>query len=246
MADEGREFSDERLVNISSQGRDRELVDASHEWMLRSSKYEYTYNFTWLGRPIIQFPQDIMALQELIWEIRPDVVVETGIARGGSMVFYASLLELIGGDGRVLGIDVDVRAHNRAAIVAHPMAKRITMIEGSSVDRNVVDRVHSFVGSARRVLVVLDSDHTHQHVLRELDIYSGFVRKGSYVVVSDTSIEDAPAGFFGRKPWDKGSNPRTAVAEFLTRNDRFVIDDRIPDKLLITVSPGGYLKCIRD
>jgi cephalosporin hydroxylase len=225
---------------------DRNLYERSTQWITDVSAYKYPYFFTWLGRPIIQFPQDIVALQEIIWSVRPDAVIETGIAHGGSLVFYASILELIGGNGRVLGIDIDIREHNRIEIEKHPMSKRITMVSGSSVDEEVVKRVINFARDRQRILVVLDSMHTHEHVLKELRCYSPLVKKDSYLIVLDTIIEDMPEGSFPDRPWDRGNNPKTAVWEFLKTCDRFTIDKEIENKLLITVAPDGYLKCVKD
>jgi cephalosporin hydroxylase len=199
-----------------------------------------------MGLPIIQFPQDIQAMQEIIWNVKPDLIVETGIARGGSLVFYASLLELLGGDRQVLGVDIDIRPPNRAAIEAHPMSKRISMIEGSSTDEKVAEQVYRIAHGRERVLVTLDSNHTHEHVLRELELYSPLVKAGSYLIVYDTTIEDQPEGHHLGRPWDKHNNPKTAVWEFLAGNDRFVIDKDIENKLLITVSRDGFLKCVQD
>lgn len=212
----------------------------------KTAPYKYSYNFSWLGRPIIQLPQDIVAVQELIWQVKPDLIIETGIAHGGSIIFSASMLELLGGDGRVVGIDIDIRPHNRVEIEKHPMFKRITMIEGSSTDPEIVVKVRSIASGRQRVMVCLDSLHTHDHVLKELELYSPLVTKGSYLVVFDTVIEDMPPGFFPDRPWDRGNNPKTAVHEFLKTTDRFEIDEDIPNKLLITVAPDGYLRCVKD
>jgi cephalosporin hydroxylase len=215
------------------------------EWLAESVKKRYSYNFTWLGRPIIQYPQDILAMQELIWRVQPDLIVETGVAHGGSVVFYASMLELIGGPGEVLGIDIEIRPHNRIAIESHSMAKRIRLIEGSSVSDTVISEVRARA-AGRRTMVVLDSMHTHTHVARELELYSPLVKAGSYLVVCDTIIEDLPTDSYPDRPWGKGNNPKTAVREFLGCNDRFVIDREIEAKLQITVAPDGYLRCVRD
>jgi cephalosporin hydroxylase len=223
------------------------MIEApSRDWFVWSTTRRYSYQFTWLGRPIIQYPQDIVAMQEIIWQVRPRLIVETGIAHGGSLVFYASMLHLIGTEGQVLGIDIDIRAHNRRAIESHPMAKRIEMIEGSSIDPAVVRQVHAWAAGAGPVLVVLDSNHTHEHVLAELAAYSPLVTKDSYLVVFDTVVEDMPAGSFPDRPWDKGNNPKTAVREFLAANPRFEIDRGIETRLQITVAPDGYLRCVAD
>jgi cephalosporin hydroxylase len=231
-------------AKIAAMAGDPEVGQLSRELFDRVNAHNYSYNFSWLGRPVIQFPQDLVALQEIIWEVRPDLIVETGIAHGGSLVFSASMLELIGGDGEVVGVDIDIRAHNRVAIEAHPLARRISMIEGSSVDSEVVEAVRGHAQGRRSVLVILDSNHTHEHVLAELELYSPLVTPGSYLVVFDTVIEDMPPEAFPDRPWGRGDNPKTAVHEFLARSDRFEIDKEISDKLLITVAPDGYLRCI--
>lgn len=210
------------------------------------TRSKYVYNFTWMGRPIIQCPQDVMAMQEIVWRVRPDVIVETGVAHGGSLILYASLLELIGGRGRVIGVDIDIRAHNRTEIEKHPMSRRITLIQGSSVDPAVGQQVKALTQGARQVLVVLDSNHTHDHVLQELELYSPLVTQGSYLVVMDTAIDDLPDHFFADRPWRKGNSPKSAVHAFLKSNRRFAIDKDIDAKLLLTVAPDGYLKCISE
>ena len=231
---------------IARMAADPALAGLSKRLFNEACRYRYSYNFSWLGRPIIQFPQDILALQEIIWRVKPDLIVETGIAHGGSLVFSASILELIGGDGLVVGVDIDIRDHNREAIEAHPMARRIKMIQGSSVDEAIVMKVRDLARGKQRPLVVLDSNHTHQHVLRELQLYSPLVRKGSYLVVFDTVVEDMPMEAFPDRPWGKGNNPKTAVHEFLQTNDRFRVDKETEGKLLLTVAPDGYLQCVKD
>lgn len=215
------------------------------EWMLRSVERRYSYGFKWLGRPVIQYPSDMIGMQELVWQIQPDAIVETGVAHGGSIVYYASLLQLLGGDRWVLGVDIDIRAHNREAIENHPMYPRIKLLQGSSIDDDVFAQVQDLCRDRQRILVVLDSNHTHAHVLRELQLYSQLVRSGSYLVVMDTIVEDLPAGWFSDRPWDKGNNPKTAVWEFLKTNERFEVDREIEDRLQITVAPEGWLRCIQ-
>ena len=215
--------------------------------MKASTLPKYSYNFSWLGRPIIQYPQDMIAMQELIWSIQPDLIIETGIAHGGSLIFYASLLELnaaCGGppDAEVLGVDIDIRAHNRAAIAAHPMFKRITRIEGSSIAPDIIAQIKAKAAGQQRVLVCLDSNHTHDHVLAELEAYAPLTSVGSYCVVFDTVIEDMPAEMFPDRPWGPGNNPKTAVWDYLKTHPEFEIDKSIPHKLLITVAPDGYLR----
>jgi cephalosporin hydroxylase len=218
----------------------------TEDWFIESVHNRYSYNFSWMGRPIIQYPQDIIAMQEIIWQVKPQLIVETGIAHGGSLIFYASMLELLGGSGMVLGIDIDIRAHNRNEIEKHPMFKRIKMIEGSSIDRKVTSQVHDYAKDKSPVVVILDSMHTHEHVLEELNAYSPLVTKDSYLVVFDTVVEDLPEDLFSDRPWSKGNNPKTAVREFLKSNNRFEIAKDIENKMLITVAPDGYLRCIKD
>jgi cephalosporin hydroxylase len=240
------DFEKEKAENIRKQGKDARLRSASRQWIVDTAAYKYSYNFTWLGRPIIQFPQDIVAVQEIIWRVRPDVIVETGIARGGSLIFHASMLELLGGDGRVVGVEIDLRDHNRAAIMSHPMFRRVSIIEGSSLAESTAREVFRLAGGGKRVLLVLDSNHTHEHVLTELRLYSPLVRKGSYIIVFDTIVEDMPRGYFRGRPWDVGNNPWTAVQEFLRTNDRFAVDEEMDNKLLVSSAAGGYLKCVSD
>ena len=244
--DEIVKFQKECAHRVKSYESDKTLKKSSNAFLNESIRTKYSYNFSWMGRPIIQYPQDIIAMQEIIWNVRPDLIIETGIAHGGSLIFYASMLELLGEEGKVLGIDVDVRKHNRHEIEKHPMYKRISMIEGSSIDESVVETVREYSRGRKRVLVCLDSLHTHDHVLRELEAYSPFVTTGSYCVVFDTIVEDLPDEYSADRPWGKGNNPKTAVWKFLKKNDRFVIDKEIENKLLITVAPDGYLKCVKD
>lgn len=240
------DFDEQNHRMIQQMAAAEELRDLTRKWFTATSRYEYSYHFKWLGRPIIQFPQDVIALQEIIWEVRPRLIIETGIARGGSLIFSASMLELLGGDGRVIGVDIDIREHNRAAIEAHPLSRRITMIQGSSIDDEVAAKVAREAEGNGPVLVILDSNHTHDHVMRELELYSGLVTKGSYLIVFDTVINEMPADFFPDRPWSPTDNPKTAVDEFLKRNSRFEVDREMETKLLITVAPGGYLRCIKD
>jgi cephalosporin hydroxylase len=244
--DEIARFSDEVKANVDRLMADADVQARSRAWLAEITRHRYTYNFTWLGRPVIQLPQDLLAVQEIVWQVRPDLIVETGIAHGGSLVHSASLLELLGGEGLVVGIDVDIRAHNRRAIEAHPLAKRIHLIEGSSTDPGVAATVRELARNRRAVLVLLDSDHTHAHVLRELELYAPLVTRGSYLVVFDTLIEDLPAELFAGRRWGKGNNPKTAVWQFLKTTERFTIDDRLAGKLLLTCAPDGYLRCIGD
>ncbi len=234
---------------IQENGENSPLLDASDRFLQASIDAQYSYNFTWLGRPIIQYPQDIVALQELLWRVQPDLVIETGIAHGGSLLLSASLLELnaaCGGptDSVVVGIDIELRPHNREAIESHPLASRIRTINGSSTDPSVVDQVSAMVGRDARVLVCLDSLHTHDHVLAELEAYAGMVTLGSYCIVFDTVFERLPVDKFPDRPWEVGDNPMTAVDEFLDGHSEFVVDERIDRQLMVSASPRGYLRRI--
>lgn len=230
---------------IEAMQADEELKRLRSEVYAAIAKYRYTYNFNWYGRPIIQLPEDIITMQEIILRVKPDLIIETGVAHGGSLVFSASMLELLGG-GDVLGVEIEIRPHNRGAIEKHPLSKRITLIEGSSIADSVATQVHEFAKSKHRIMVFLDSNHTHDHVLRELELYSPLVTKDSYLVVFDTGIEDMQEGAYPDRPWGKGNNPKTAVWEFLKYNDRFEIDRDLEARLLYTVAPDGYLRCVKD
>ena len=261
----------ERIVaaNIDEIGRDREFLVLTQKWLERAIRHRYALNFTWLGRPVIQLPQDIYAIQEIIWRVRPDLVIETGIAHGGSLVLSASMLAMLDycdasaakhslnpqdTKRRVIGIDIDIRPHNRDAIERHPLAHLIETIEGSSIDAEVVQRVRNIAFNYDRVLVFLDSNHTHDHVLAELESYAPLVSPGSYCVVWDTGLEDLPEGFVTDRPWGKGNNPRTAVFDYLERLQGgsvkasdgarldLEIDKTIEYRIAITASPDGFLR----
>lgn len=257
MSDPSSQFTADVTQRIIHQGANGPLQAAAANFLNESAAPGYSYNFSWLGRPIIQYPQDIVAVQELIWAVKPDLIIETGIAHGGSLIMSASMLALLDycdalQDGtmldpakplrKVLGIDIDIRPHNRSAIAAHPMANRIEMIQGSSIAPDIISQVCERAASAKRVLICLDSNHTHSHVLAELEAYGHLTSVGSYCVVFDTIIEDMPEGSFPDRPWDKGDNPKTAVWEYLKAHPEFEIDKSIDYKLLISVAPDGFLK----
>lgn len=243
MSDPIKAFQEERAELINSYGSNEELKAAAQRFNEVSNRDRYSYNFSWMGRPIIQYPQDMVKMQELIWSIQPDILIETGIAHGGSLIYYASIMELIG-KGEVLGIDIDIREHNRREIEAHPMAKRIKMIQGSAVDESIAQQVREAAAGKQTVMVCLDSNHTHEHVLRELELYAPLTTVGSYCVVFDTIVEDMPAKMYDR-PWDVGDNPKTAVREYIKQHPEFEIDKQIDNQLLISVAPDGYLKRTR-
>jgi cephalosporin hydroxylase len=253
-------FKKECREEIQALGKNSTLQDATSKWFALANEGKYSYHFEWQGRPIIQYPQDIVAMQELIWQIKPDLIIETGIAHGGSLIFSASMLALLDmsqaiemgatldlkkSNRKVLGIDIDIRPHNREAIEAHPMASRIEMIQGSSIAPEIIQQVHQIAGNYKKIMVILDSNHTHEHVLRELVAYALLTSKESYCVVFDTVVEDMPKEMFPDRPWGPGDNPKTAVWEFLKTHSEFEIDKSIQHKLQITVAPDGYLKRVK-
>lgn len=237
-------FKEECKKRIELQGKNEKLLQVSSSFTQETIRAGYSYNFTWMGRPIIQYPQDMIAMQEIIWEVKPDLIIETGIAHGGSIIYYASILELIG-KGEVLGIDIDIREHNRKEIEQHPMSKRINMLQGSAISNEIIEQVKTYAAGKKTVMVCLDSNHTHDHVLKELQLYAPFVTVGSYLVAFDTIVEDLPADLYKDRPWSIGDNPKTAVHEFLKSNDGFVINKEVDNKLLVSVAPDGYLKRIK-
>lgn len=242
-------FKDEEKERVDAMSKNEALKSSAHNFLEASLAPKYSYNFSWLGRPIIQYPQDMIAMQEIIWDVKPDLIIETGIAHGGSLIFSAAILELVaactGSEGQVLGIDIDIRPHNRKAIEAHPMYKRISMIQGSSIAPEIVAQALERAEGKERILVCLDSNHTHDHVLAELEAYAPLTSVDSYCVVMDTLIEDMPEDSFLDRPWGKGNNPKTAAREWLGNHPEFEIDNAIQNKLLITVAPDGYLKRVR-
>jgi len=257
LTNPSKRFQEDVAANISASSLDADLLKKTFDWIHHSALYKYSYNYSALGRPIIQYPQDMVAMQELIWKVKPDLIIETGIAHGGSLIMSASMLALLDmcdaielgatlnpreSKRKVLGIDIDIRAHNREAIETHPMASRIQMIQGSSIAPEIVEQVRQVAKGYERILVCLDSNHTHAHVLAELQAYAPLTSVGSYCVVFDTIVEDMPADMFPDRPWGPGDSPKTAVWEYLKTHSEFEIDKRIQHKLLITVAPDGYLK----
>ncbi|MBW1989553.1 MAG: cephalosporin hydroxylase family protein [Deltaproteobacteria bacterium] len=232
--------------NIDAMASNPKTTALVSDYFENARRFLYAYNFSWLGIPIIQHPADLIAFQELVWTVKPRLIIETGVAHGGSMVFYASLLKMMDIPGRVIGIDVDIRPPNRKRLDQHPLRPLIDLVEGSSVDPSVVEKIHHMAKGQSPVLVALDSHHTHDHVLKELRAYSDLVTKGSYLVVQDTRIEDVDASLIKDRPWGKGNNPKTAVWEFLKSTDRFEIDREIEKRILFTGAPDGYLKRVKD
>jgi cephalosporin hydroxylase len=245
VADDRSKFEEDKRVHAAAMAKDSDLHRKALDVVIDSDRHNWSYQWSWLGVPIIQMPPDVVATQEVIWETKPQVIIETGVARGGSLIFYASILELIG-EGRVIGIDIDIRPHNRQSVESHPLSKRIDLFQGSSVDAALVARIADEIKGAERVMVILDSNHTHEHVLDELRLYAPLVTKGQFLIVADTVVEDIPEQAHRPRPWGPGNNPGTALDTFLTENDRFIRDPFINAKLLITSSPGGYLRCVKN
>jgi cephalosporin hydroxylase len=236
------DYQQEKKDRIARFGSDAEFRALSNQWRAMALERKYMNNFSWLGRPLIQLPMDAMALQEIIWTVKPELVIETGVAHGGSLVLSASMLEMIG-HGSVVGVDIEIRSHNRQAIESHPLGHRIQLIEGSSTAPDVVAQVRAAAAGKKSVLVCLDSNHTHAHVLAELQAYAGLVTVGSYCVVFDTFVEDMPDDYvWTDRPWGKGDNPKTAVWEWLRSHPEFEIDKSVEDRLLVTSAPDGFLK----
>lgn len=244
------QFRAEAMDRAETYQNNQDLQTARQKFFEELNKAKYAYNFFWLGVPILQIPQDIQALQEIIWEVKPDLIIETGIAWGGSIIFSASMLAILEAcgliaNGLVVGIDIDIRQHNKESLAAHPLSQKIIMLEGSSIAEEIMQKVTALAKNKKRVLVCLDSNHTHEHVLAELRAYAPLVSVGSYCIVGDTGIEDLPTGIVTDRPWGKGNNPKTAVWEFLKENKNFEIDKVLEAKLILTGSPDGWLKRIK-
>lgn len=240
------DFEQRNKKFIKAMSEDKQFLDLSNQWYLAADKFEYTYHFTWMGLPIIQYPQDIIATQEIVYKLKPDLIIETGIARGGSILFYASLLQLLNNNGKVIGIDIDIREKNRKAIESHFLSENITLVEGSSTDQKIIQQVENLAEPFSTVLLALDSNHTTEHVLAELRAYEKLIKKNSYIIVFDTMVEFTPKNHFPNRPWGPGNSPMTAVDIFLRENNRFTIDREISNKLQISECPNGYLKCLKD
>lgn len=245
MKDDRQDFETDKRHMASKMAKDESFQEKNWEFHRQACSHNYEYMWSWMGVPIIQSPTDIVVTQEIIWETKPQLIIETGVARGGSAIFYASLFENIG-EGRVLGIDIDIRPHNLDSIQQHKMSKHIDLIQGSSIDRSIVEQVKTYADRYDRVMVILDSNHTHDHVLAELELYAPMVTKGQFLIVADTSIEYFTPLEDRPRPWGIGDNPKTAMDTYLATTNRFEKDDFYNNKLILTCSPQGYLRCVRD
>lgn len=218
----------------------------SRLWVTVGWSQKYSYTFSWLGRPVIQLPEDLVRIQEVVYRVRPDVIVETGVAHGGSLIFYASLCKALD-HGRVIGIDVDIRPHNRAAIETHELASFIHLIEGSSIDPATVERVRRQIAPGETVLVMLDSCHTRAHVLKELELYGELVSPGSYIVAADGIMEDVAGTPLGRPAW-AWDNPKQAALDFVSAHPEFRVEEpalpfnESPIAQGVTYWPSAYLR----
>jgi cephalosporin hydroxylase len=218
----------------------------SREWVRVGWGLKYSYQFTWLGRPIIQMPEDMVRIQEVIYQVQPDVIIETGVAHGGSLVFYASLCKLLG-KGRVIGIDIEIRPHNRSALEKHEFFNLITLIEGSSTSPSIVEQVRAFVRPEDKVLVMLDSCHTKEHVRNEMEVYGPLVTPGSYMVAADGIMQDLSDVPGGKPDWN-WNNPSTAAVEFAAEHPEFKLESPIKPfseshlETEITYWPSAWLR----
>ncbi|MDI9571149.1 MAG: CmcI family methyltransferase [Pseudomonadota bacterium] len=240
------EFEDMRRRAAAAMSADADLADRAREVLIAADRYHWIHQTTWFGEPILNLPQDMFAMQEIIYRQRPRYILEIGVAWGGSLLFHASLLQVLGGE-KVIGVDVYIPPDLRDRLAGHgSLSERLVLIEGSSTDETTFAAVKGIVGTSREVMVILDSHHSHDHVLAELRLYSPLVGKGQYLVCGDTIIEDMPIEAHRPRPWGPGNSPRTALAAFLQTTDRFAVDEALDRKLLFTCNPGGYLQCLRD
>ena len=237
------DFQEWRKKLLASQSKDIQFKDSSSNWMQLAVDNKYSYQFDWLGVPIIQMPEDLILFQDIVYKTQPDLIIETGVARGGSVVFWASIQKLCGINGKVLGVDIDIRQYARNAIINSNFKDEIYLIEGSSVEDQVVSQVKNYVLQHKKIMVVLDSNHTHEHVLSELEIYSKFVTKDCFMLVLDTVIDDL--NIDPDRSWGPGSSPKSAVKEFMLKNSaEFTREQSYEDRALLSVAPYGYWRKI--
>jgi cephalosporin hydroxylase len=237
------DFQEWRKKLLASQSKDIQFKDLSSNWMQLAVDNKYSYQFDWLGVPIIQMPEDLILFQDIVYQTQPDLIIETGVARGGSVVFWASIQKLCGITGKVLGVDIEIRQHAKNAIFDSNFKDEIHLIEGSSVEDQVVNQVKNYVSQHKKIMVVLDSNHTHEHVLSELEIYSKFVTKDCFMLVLDTVIDDL--NIDPDRSWGPGSSPKSAVKEFMSKNsEEFIHEQSYENRALLSVAPYGYWRKI--
>lgn len=237
------DFQEWRKKLLASQSKDIQFKDSSSNWMQLAVDNKYSYQFDWLGVPIIQMPEDLILFQDIVYKTQPDLIIETGVARGGSVVFWASIQKLCGITGKVLGVDIEIRQHAKNAIFDSNFKDEIHLIEGSSVEDQVVNQVKNYVSQHKKIMVVLDSNHTHEHVLSELEIYSKFVTKDCFMLVLDTVIDDL--NIDPDRSWGPGSSPKSAVKEFMSKNsEEFIHEQSYENRALLSVAPYGYWRKI--
>lgn len=240
------EFSRIQRDAAVGMARDQDLLHAARDVLARADSHRWLHQNTWMGEPVLNLPQDMFALQDIIWRTRPEFIIEIGVAWGGGMLFHSTLLEVLGG-GKVIGVDIFIPPDLRERLASHAtLSRRIELIEGSSIAPETVERVRSIVGASRRTLVVLDSHHTHDHVLAELRAYAPLVGRGCYLVAGDTIVEHIAAPAHRPRPWGPGNNPATAVKAFLSECPRFAVDQDLERRLLLSCHPGGYLVAAGD
>jgi cephalosporin hydroxylase len=242
---DNKQFLDNINLKSYSLGKNKSILKYANKFLCMVDKYDYPYLWTWMGFPIIQLPADILVNQEIIFKSKPDIIIETGVARGGSLIFYASILKMIKKSFKVIGIEVDMRSHNKALISKSPLSKNIKIVEGSSIDELTLKKVKKYINKKNKVLVILDSNHTKRHVLKELNLYSNLVTKKSYLIVADTTIGLLNNQQIPRKrsiPLRKGDEPLSAVYDFLKDNRNFKVDSSLNGKLVFSSNFNGYLK----
>jgi len=240
------EFTEHLLKSSKEMANDQNLCDDALNILVRADEYKWIHQTTWFGEPVLNIPHDLFALQEIIYKTRPEYIIEVGVAWGGSLLFYSTLMEVLGGK-KVIGIDVYVPDDLKDRISSHGrLSERIEWIVGSSVEEKTIEQLESILSGSRRTMILLDSDHTHQHVLKELELYQQFVGKGCYLICGDTIVEKIPEQKHRPREWGPGNNPMTALNQFLEETDRFVIDSELENKLLMTCNPNGFLCAVKD
>jgi len=239
------EFEDLRRESALTMSQDEGLIRRAREVLIDADKHQWIHQTTWFGEPILNLPQDMFAIQDIVYRTRPKFIIELGVAWGGSLLYYSTLLTILGGE-KVIGIDVYIPDDLKARLNGHGTAsEKIALFTGSSIESDTIQYVRSIVKDSREVLVILDSYHTHEHVLTELRLYSTLVGKNHYMVCGDTIVEYIPPQIHRPRPWGPGNNPKTALEEFLGETDRFVIDGEVDRRLLLTCNPHGYIRCVK-